>query len=64
MATECKRDCLKYKANMKNTIKRYRKGVKRCGSCNIFIQFNGIRCPCCNDRLRQKPKNNKKKYKE
>ena len=31
-------------------------GQKRCNSCEIFIRWDGIFCPCCNGRLRSSPR--------
>lgn len=58
----CRRYCLKIKAPVINNEKRYRPGVKRCGSCGggIFIKTKLFRCPCCNERLRAKAKNSSK----
>ena len=58
----CKRICLTIKAPVVNNAKRYRPGVKRCGSCGggIFIKTIKHRCPCCNERLRSKAKNSSK----
>jgi len=43
-------------------IGRYAVGQQRCQTCEIFINFNGDRCPCCNTLLRGKPR--QLKYKE
>src|SRR3972149_4554502 len=56
----CNNQCLQYKA-IKETGTRYGIGQKRCQVCDIFINWNGIFCPCCNYRLRSKPRNNKYK---
>jgi hypothetical protein len=37
--------------------RRYSAGQKRCAMCELFIIWNGVRCPCCGCRLRTKPKN-------
>jgi len=41
----------------------YTNGHKRCNFCDIFIQHNGPRCPCCKHRLRSKPLGNKQRKK-
>jgi hypothetical protein len=41
---------------------RYEKGQKRCQVCEIFIDWQGIRCPCCHATLRTRPR--PKKYRE
>ena len=38
---------------------RYETGQKRCSFCDIFIEWDGDRCPCCNCFLRKKPRNYK-----
>ncbi len=59
----CNGICDRYKAKKpNNNIGRYSNGQKRCNSCEIFINWNGLRCPCCNNRLRTKPRS--LKYKE
>ena len=59
----CKGVCNRYNAQKpSNGIGRYASGQRRCQECQIFINFNGRLCPCCNTRLRGKPRN--KIYKE
>jgi len=57
----CNEICQRYKAIGKVTGGRYKNGQKRCHVCDIFIKFDGIRCPCCGYQLRSNPRN--KKYK-
>ena len=40
---------------------RYATGQKRCQICEIFIQWDGLMCPCCRYRLRLRPRNVKSK---
>jgi hypothetical protein len=40
---------------------RYATGQKRCQICEIFIQWDGLMCPCCSYRLRLRPRNMKSK---
>ena len=42
---------------------RYATGQKRCQICEIFIQWDGLVCPCCRYRLRLRPRNMKSKIK-
>jgi hypothetical protein len=35
---------------------RYTYVHKRCKSCNVFIKWEGLRCPCCGDQLRTGPR--------
>jgi hypothetical protein len=66
MPDMCNGICSKYRALRSSRKGRYVDGQKRCNSCNIFIYWYGLRCPCCNKRLRLSPCNgkNKKKFLE
>ncbi|MCZ6582346.1 MAG: hypothetical protein O6761_04150 [Thaumarchaeota archaeon] len=57
----CRGICTRYKANGIPSRGRYKNGHKRCQPCDIFIVYEGRFCPCCDVRLRTKPRN--KKYK-
>lgn len=58
----CKGVCTRFKAtNDQATDGRYSRGQKRCQICEIFINFDGLRCPCCNQRLRLSPRTYKSK---
>lgn len=60
----CKGICLQHKAiKPKDKIGRYSSGQKRCNKCDIYLYWSGIGCPCCNNRLRVKPKSSKFKIK-
>jgi len=59
---DCKGVCTRYKAHKKGGISWYGNGFKWCQTCEMFLKADGVFCPCCNIRLRNKPKN--KKYKE
>ena len=48
----CKGICIRHKASY-----RYATGNKRCQVCEIFIKWNGLRCPCCGYKLRNRPRN-------
>jgi len=58
----CKGVCDRYKAKKPVGIGRYTSGQQRCQTCEIFLNFNGDRCPCCNTLLRGSPR--QLKYKE
>lgn len=59
----CKGVCDRYKAKKPAGKEgRYASGQMRCQVCEIFIQWEGLWCPCCSYRLRGTPRN--KKYKE
>ena len=34
----------------------YDRGLKKCGHCDVYIRYEGIFCPCCGARLRDRPK--------
>jgi hypothetical protein len=44
-------------------IGRYAAGQKRCNFCEVFLDFEGISCPCCNRQLRCLPRSRKGKEK-
>lgn len=56
----CKGGCEKYRADvkMKNGL-RYKTGQKRCSNCDLFMFWDGVKCPCCNTTLRITPKSKK-----
>ena len=62
MVTSCNGICNRYKMVKPNGTGRYSAGQKRCNLCDIFMQWEGLFCPCCGYRLRSKPRNGK--YKE
>ena len=47
----------------KDTACYYNQGFKRCVECEIFVEWVGMRCPCCDRILRIKPHNNVSKGK-
>lgn len=59
----CKNVCERYRA-IKPILPdtRYGMGQKRCQLCEIFVNWDGMYCPCCGYRLRANPRNSK--YKE
>ena len=53
----CKNRCDRYKATQcgfKN--QRYVLGQKRCNTCQVFVIWDGVYCPCCGYKLRAKPR--------
>ena len=61
----CKGICSKYQAikpcrkgegGNANGNSRYAMGQKRCQICDLFIKFEGVLCPCCNSKLRSRPR--------
>lgn len=59
----CKGICDRYKAKKPVGVGRYASGQQRCQTCEIFLNFNSDRCPCCNTLLRGKPRQLKYKQK-
>ena len=62
MASTCNGICKNHKSNRPGKS-RYASGLKRCNSCNVFIQWKGLWCPCCGSKLRVRPRNSKNKEK-
>ena len=62
MGISCNGICNRYKATKPENTGRYIAGQKRCNSCAIFLNWNGMWCPCCNYKLRLGPRSSK--YKE
>ena len=59
----CKGICVRHKATKPVGTGRYSTGQKRCQVCEIFVNWDGVFCPCCGYRLRTKPRNLKLKAK-
>lgn len=64
MAASCKGVCSKYKSTGTAMRFKYQEGQKRCSFCGIFIECEGVRCPCCHIRLRTKARNSASKRKK
>jgi rRNA maturation endonuclease Nob1 len=58
----CNGSCKDYKAEA-NILEggRYEQGQKRCHECELFIEWEGLWCPCCGHLLRTKPRATKPK---
>ena len=52
----CKDICFRYKASKPANGSRYAMGQRRCQICELFIQWEGLWCPCCGVRLRTRPR--------
>ena len=48
----CRGICERHRAE-KN---RYADKTKRCTSCNVYLSYDGVKCPCCSTQLRSKRK--------
>lgn len=57
----CSGKCKQYKALKPVRIGRYASGQKRCKFCEIFVNYDGLTCPCCNKQLRCMPRSRKDK---
>jgi len=45
---QCNGSCKTFKAiNNSAEYGRYEQGQKRCPTCEIFIEWEGLWCPCC-----------------
>lgn len=55
----CKGICTRYKAQKPQTASfgQYATGQKRCQTCDTFINWSSLWCPCCGSRLRTHPRN-------
>ena len=63
MMTYCIGKCKEYKALKPSQIGRYAAGQKRCNYCEVFVEYDGLTCPCCNRQLRCLPRSRKGKEK-
>ena len=50
----CKGICNRYDKTGGGYQSAYILGYKRCSGCNLYIRFDGLRCPCCHYPLRSK----------
>jgi hypothetical protein len=48
----CDGICQKYRGRKKGYID----GQRRCNKCEIMLNWPGLWCPCCNARLRSRPR--------
>src|SRR2546427_12544051 len=57
--------CIRHKAPRPHVSigNRYSTRQKRCQICEIFLKWDGSWCPCCNYKLRTKPRNLKSELK-
>ena len=57
----CKGICHKYKAKWGARQYRYATGQKRCNVRELFVNWDGSKCPCCGMLLRARPRSMKAK---
>jgi len=58
----CYGECQQYKAPMPPfNQSRYEIGQKRCTKCAIYVEYEGLFCPCCGFRLRVHRRSSKDK---
>lgn len=56
----CKGICMRHRAQKPpSALGRYASGQKRCQVCEIFLNWEGIWCPCCGYRVRTRPRGQK-----
>jgi hypothetical protein len=48
---------MRHKARKPTGLGRYATGQKRCHTCDLFMEWSGIWCPCCGRKLRTRPRN-------
>jgi len=63
--TSCNGICAVTKAKgQKSSFQKYKNGFSYCSVCRVwFGRFWSLRCPCCNIKLRTKPRSHKSKEK-
>ena len=52
----CKGICSRYRSSKPHGFGRYEVGQKRCIRCELYLNWDGLRCPCCHYPLRTKPR--------
>jgi predicted amidophosphoribosyltransferase len=57
----CKGLCQRYHADRPLNGQRYINGQKKCINCQEWVDYDGTFCPCCNNRLRTRPRRQKDK---
>lgn len=59
MPIGCKGICKRLEFVGGGKISVYELGFKRCTGCNIYLRYDGVRCPCCKYVLRSKSRTGK-----
>ena len=57
VAVGCNGVCYKYVAHKTARGSYYLEGFEYCATCQVFIRWKAIPCPCCHIKLRTKRKN-------
>jgi len=60
MGASCKGICLHIDTEKVPNSRKYQHGLKRCSWCDIWLETDEVRCPCCKMILRTKSRNKKK----
>jgi len=62
----CNGICCRHQVLKPLGVGRYESGQSFCSLCDVFMEYPGLFCPCCNYRLRRNPRNGaaRKRYKE
>lgn len=63
-AKYCKGICNRFSApnHVNGGLGLYSTGHKRCNTCEVYLKTEEKACPCCNNQLRNRPRNSR--YKE
>jgi len=61
-AKYCKGICTRYSSPKHMNGGMYEAGYKRCNTCEIYLKTDSQQCPCCENNLRNRPRNSR--YKE
>jgi len=60
MGASCKGICNKLSINKIPNALKYQFGLKRCSWCEIWIDTEEVRCPCCRMILRTRARGKKR----
>ena len=64
MVFVCNGSCSQFKIKRRWKVKLYEMGASYCGSCSVFLKYDGKYCPCCKAILRTRPRGGWPKTKE
>ncbi len=53
----CNGRCKVFTAKLPSEGGRYANGQKRCNTCEEYMLWDGLFCPCCGSQLRQSTRN-------